>query len=167
MINWDLLVDSIRNEKCVLFLGPGITINYGDPLRLINWLTELQAKKPEEILAFHKHDGLLVFNNGKSKASNRQAIQGFYQQDFTKGNSVLEKIADIPFHLIISVTPDLTLQKVFEKKKFLYETGFCSKRSKIATAELNKEIPLIFNLFGSEQELESLIVAHSDLYNFG
>ncbi|OQX99238.1 MAG: hypothetical protein B6I20_10215, partial [Bacteroidetes bacterium 4572_117] len=71
----------------------------------------------------------------------------FYKDVFqslnTKAGSALKKLAQIPFKLIVSLTPDDTMHQIFDnyniKHNFLYYTG-----TKNEDLIIDKEYPTIY-----------------------
>jgi len=164
-INWDFVVRSILSEKCILFVGPGLSINYNNPNNQADALKAITEKSKNDILSYHEKDGFLVFKDENAKLLSLGKIREFYQQNFV--NPVLEKLAEIPFHLIINVTPDATLQDIFKKKNFAFSSNFYStKMLRELSSPPKKATPLIYNLFGTVEDDESLIVSHYDLFNY-
>ena len=92
---------------------------------------------------------------------------GDYYKDLLPDESVL-KLARIPFHVYLTVSPGLFLPKAFQQQSFNYQFDFANKSahepSKIKLP--NVEQPLIYNLFGCIEEEESLILTHDDLYAY-
>lgn len=162
--NWDFIAKSILQQRTVLFLGPSITVNYGQPDREAAFLQKIAEQLDREILAYHTQDGFLVFRDENAKLLCLDKLRPFYEQDFT--NPLLEQIAEIPFHLIITITPDLTLRTLFKNKNFAfkhqyYKTKLQQKIDEPPTAQK----PLLYNLLGCVEADESLITSHYDLYN--
>jgi len=162
-INWDFITGAILRQKTVLFLGQGATVNYEKPDNEANFFKEFKEKHPDGILDFHKDDGFLVFRDESAKLLNMNDIVPFYDTEFT--NPVLEKLAEMPFHLIISVTPDLTLPHIFTKRDFAFQHAYYKPKIKQDIEKPTPEIPLLYNLLGCIKDEESLITSHYDLFN--
>jgi len=166
-IEWNYVKECIDNQKTLLFIGPGVTINYNDKDSFANFTEEIANQNQQAIKSFHKQDGFLVFNDPTAQMLISSKIRNYYKKDFT--NELLLKISDIPFHLIIQVTPDLTMKNIFEKKNFqcLHKFYNIASPSDIADNFLPaKDYPLIYNLFGSVDDYKSFIVTHHDLFEF-
>ena len=163
-INWGFIADAVLKQKSILFLGGGVSINYQNPKNEAQFFENFVAENHSDILSYHQQDGFLVFRNADTKLLSLNKIRAFYEQDFS--NELLEKIAEIPFHLIISLTPDLSLKKIFERKSFLHTHHYY--RTKIRT-EIDEsptaEKPILYNLLGCVKDDESLITSHYDLFS--
>jgi len=106
---------------------------------------------------------MLMFKDLKTKLRNSYRLLDWYNQDFS--NPVLDKLAEIPFHTYIMASPDMTLPTLFERKNFSYGYNYFSSvrlreiEQKQSTAE-----PLLYHLFGSVKDEESMVVSHYDLF---
>jgi hypothetical protein len=163
-LQWESLVEAIRQEKCMLFIGPDATINYGDANRQSDFLKELTSKNPDSILAYHDSDGLLVFDDVSSKDQFYRFLREFYQQPIP--NPLLQKLALIPWHVAITVTPDLALNAAFSGQGLEYSHHYyVTKTQNTLKEHPTKERPLLYNLLGCVLQDESLITSHFDLFD--
>jgi len=161
-IKWDSLIETILDKKCILFLGPGVTVNYAQNQNIETAYKSMTGDK--DFIMHHLKDNLLIFKNFDQIVDCRHDVKKFYKNDFT--NPLLQKLAEIPFHLIISVTPDHTLHTIFEQKKFLFQHNYFSKTNKKNIEYDPRQIPLIYNLFGDVSEETSLIFSHYHLFEY-
>lgn len=163
-IDWEYLSESIRDEKTVLVLGDSVTYNYANAQQEQNLLKDLQEEFGEDSINFHQKDGLFLLKNlQKSKLARR--LKKFYEQDFS--NPLLEKIAEMPFHLIISLTPDVSLKKVFEAKNYDFVHSHYKLNQRDELHKPQKAQPLLYNLFGSvEGGKDNIYIDHQDLFGY-
>ncbi|MCB0572042.1 MAG: hypothetical protein KDC66_19890, partial [Phaeodactylibacter sp.] len=113
-VDWDFIVDTIREEKCILLLGPEI-FNVPDEPFLEKRLVEyLHYPDNPDIQNYYPGDNLFLFNSRAGKTKAYYKIKGFYDQLAAQKNELLEKLADIPFSFIINATPDKALSHIFE-----------------------------------------------------
>lgn len=163
-IEWTQLKEAILQQKCVLFLGPGVTVNYGDAERQAAFFKGLATKYPDRILSFHHEDGFLVFKNLKEKLMLLSEIKAFYMDIVP--SPLLELLARIPFHLFVVATPDLSLNRAFAKQSFFFNAdSYTSKKESDLAQMPTREEPLLYNLLGCETDSESLITNHSDFFD--
>lgn len=164
-INWRHIRKSILDEKAVLFIGPGISINHRDlEEKESDFLANLAKNDPKNIQSFHHEDGFLLFTDENKRMEYMYDILDFYERDFS--NSILEKIADIPFHAIITVTPDITLNHIFNKKRLRFNHEYYkTKLVKQTENEPSADKPIVYNLLGCVTDSESIIISHYDLFN--
>ena len=178
-INLDLLVDDIYNKRCVLLLGPSLEFFEKRPGRasLCDYLMRsillgFQRRK----LAFdaEQSNNLLylldyhIANSLDPETHKRQ--ENFIRRlaDFcnrTPVSALYSKIASLPFHTIISTSPDNFLHRASEAGGFEYnEDDFQYRLKNTKTADVQsgqaivqpveekatyKRIKLIYNLCGS------------------
>ena len=165
-INWNVTLDTIREEKCILFLGPEIfTDADGRTLeQQVNQFLELEGG--EEVRMYD--DGLFYFRERSRKTEVYYKLKSFYDQRFEKVEALFEKIAQIPFHLIITINPDKIMEAVFQRLRFKYNFDFLYKNQppKELKKLPDKQHPLIYNLFGSIERQESLVLTHDDLFDY-
>jgi hypothetical protein len=168
-IDWQEIMDSLEAQKCVLFLGNSA---FKDPdgsdmdALLSRWL-ELNDPEQKEI-RHHNPDGFLLLKKKIYKRRVVDKIRGFYNRDFPAVEEHLARIARIPFSLIVTLTYDNLLQRVFEDQNLDYQTDFYFK-NRIAPEEFEvptRERPMIYNLMGNIEESESLVLTHEDFFNY-
>lgn len=165
-IDWDLVIGSIQEEKCVLFLGPEIDIYQDYKNCSINeaLIQELEIDKNDKI-SFHREDEFFIFDDKGAEFSTYFKIKKFFQREYNR--QFFEKIVQIPFHLIISINPDTFLSQTFSKYNLPHKFDFYHKKQN--PREIKKPTaadPLIYNLFGVIEQKESLILTHDDMYVF-
>lgn len=160
----DVIIDNLQNEKCVILLGPellvtkdGVTLQQ-DLFRY--FASETNLKIVEDI------DHFVIFKNKTSKTFFYTDYKKYYDKN-AQITDLHKHIARIPFHLIISISPDLILKSAFDHLGIEVDFQFYNKKTnpkEIKKPGLNK--PLLYNLFGSIAEEDSLIVTHDDLFEF-
>jgi len=161
------LAYAIEKEKCVLFLGPSVLVNEKGESPQTVFFQQLANDNPDDIAYYHPHDSLLVFKKGgKARLSNE--IHEFFEQNFAY--SLLQRIAEIPFHIIITLTPDLTLVNANRELSLSCMHNFFNKNSGNNVLDVNnpptQNQPLIYNLFGSYNDDDSLILTHQDSFEY-
>lgn len=163
-IKWRRLVQAIKHQGCVLFIGPEISVNKkGDSLHQIfyNQLTE-----DFDDIEYIEDEGF--FSPGADEEI-LYDILDYYKDEFHEqnkiGRSVLEKFAQIPFSLIISLCPDDTIHHIFNdfdlSHQYLYFDG---TRKEIDMPDSDN--PIIYNILGSAAENGRYIFTHENLYNY-
>lgn len=159
----NIILEAIENKKCILFLGPEIN-NLKENISVEEALSEYLGSQGIK-LNFYKDEGLYLFDEHTSFPKLSYNIKQFYSN--LEIPPIYEQIAKIPFHLVLSITPDLFLDKTFEKYNF---DRNCSVYNKVENPEnivkSTKESPLLYYLFGSYEKFESLMLTHDDLFNF-
>jgi hypothetical protein len=163
-VNWEYIISTIKSDKCVLILGPEVAVNHeGVPLHSA-LEKHLGVQDNDDILYFNT-DEFLLFRDETAKLPTYMNIQNFY--DATQPSEIYQKIAQIPFHLIISLSPDLLLKKVLEQHQIPHEFDYYRKYENPKKLEKpTKEAPLLYNLFGSVEDDESMIFTYDDMFEF-
>ena len=163
-INWEYIIDTIKAEKCILILGPEVPVNdQGVPLH--SALEDyLQINDNDDILYFNA-DEFFLFRDETAKFPTYWNIQKFYEQ--TAPSELYHKLAQIPFHLIISISPDLLLRRVFEQFQIAHQFDYYRKyENPKSLTKPSKEKPLLYNLFGSVEDDGSMIFTYDDMFEF-
>lgn len=167
-IDWDFILSTIEDEKCILFLGPEIfTDREGNRLedRLFEYL---DVDHNPDIQTCYREDNLFLFNSRARKTKTFYKLKNFYQQEFPESREVFEKIAEIPFHFIVQVTPDKYISKVFDELNVKHNFQFYWRKKppdpnlKTPTAR----VPLVYNMLGCVDRQESMVLTHNDLFDY-
>ncbi len=163
-IEWDLLLKEIQNERCILLLGPDLVTlpdGYAFQHTLHSYLKSTQQKTP----TYYEADEFFSFRNNAQKRRTYYAIQDFYAE--RQPGSLHRKLAEIPFHLIISLSPDTLLQQTFNDSGLDYQFDFYKKGQNPAPlTPPHQERPLIYNLIGSAEDDHSLVFTYEDLFEY-
>jgi len=164
--DWNFILETIKEDKCILLLGPEIARTMdGIPLQYA-LIRHLGIDGNSNILKYYNQDELFLFANKAAKAKEYYKIKEFYNTA-TIDKKIYQLIAGIPFHLVISVSPDLYLTRVFEKNGYRHRSLIYNKTNNPEELEPpKKNDPVIYNLFGSIELEESLILTHDDLFDF-
>lgn len=152
----------IRKEKCVLVLGPDLFYNCQKSI-IKGFYEHLQSKGIN--YKFVEEEDLF---SSSPKFENAFYRKFEYFFDALEPTEIYNKIAQIPFHLIVSTSPDVLLKKAYDNQKFkcnpLYYNKFLNPKDIEQIPD--KEIPLIYNLLGYYEDWESLVLSFSDLFEF-
>lgn len=164
-IDWKAIIGKIRKEKCILILGPGAYFSKSGALLHQLLLDEIDVPNNSRILKYYEDDNFFLFNKGGGRAFTCERIEEFYSNQLPDDS--INKLVQIPFHVILSVTPDKLLPIAFEEQGFSFQFDHYKKMHEPSAIEMpSKELPLIYNLFGCVEEEESLILTHNDLYDY-
>jgi len=164
-VEWDFIIDTIKSEKCVLMIGPDVArMPSGETVQQALW-NHLRQFKDDDSIIYYNDDEFMLFKNESDKLVTYFEIQKFY--DKIPVHPIYEKIAQIPFDLILSVSPDTFLKQVYDK----YQIGcaFETYKKYENPGKINrpsKDVPLVYNLFGTVEDDESLIFTHDDLFDY-
>lgn len=166
-IDWGLIVETIRAERCVLFLGPGMMRTKANKSFWTEMVEELKLGDAEGIEYFDQ-DKLFMYKDPIQRTRTYFKIKAFYREQTERIQPELfEKLARIKFNLVVSISPDHYLSDLMKTMELPHKYDFYNKTVNPAPIDPPKsDEPLIYNLFGSVEEEQSLILTHNDLYNF-
>ena len=78
-INLDLIVDSIRNQKCVLVMGPRLYYKESDGRIVDRQLYVSEIEKDYKSSIYFVHEELFAFDDDEEKTELLMDLQKFYQ----------------------------------------------------------------------------------------
>lgn len=163
-IAWDHIIRQIKNEKCVLMLGPDL-VTLGRNQTLSESLKDHIYEKNGKDLAYYHEDELFAFQSDFQKMHAYVDIQVFYEM--IEPHEVYEKLSNIPFHLIISLSPDVFLRDCFEKLGYAFQFDYYKKGKPTPKIEIpGTRNPLVYNMLGSVEDDFSMIFSYDDLFDY-
>lgn len=163
-MNWNELLDDLEEEQAILFLGPDLMQLDGKPLGL-HIREQLCHEYPEDILHHYQRDGIFLFRDETAKVSVQKKIKRLYKQ-LPPDEALLQRIAALPFHLIISLTPDTYLRDTFMQCGLNVSFHYFRSTEPFDTLpKPEKGRPLIYNLMGVIGDDESLALDYDDVFN--
>ncbi len=166
-LEWNGIVQNIKNEKSVLIIGTDALIDAQNRPLLPQFLElEIIGYPNNPQIRFFDGDFLFFKDNKSSKGTILSEWQDFLEKQ--KPTPFLETLAQIPFHLILCLNPDLRLRKTFEEQSFDLVFDFYQKNKKPAdlAEKPTKEKPLLYNLMGKIGETNSLVFTQEDTFDY-
>ena len=168
-IDWKDLLDSLEDQKCVLFIGNGV---YQDPSgndiesALCNWLDATNPDHPE--IRVYNPDGFFLFRKNRYRRKVIANIKEFYSRSFAETETCFTSIAQIPFNMIFTLCYDNTLVRTFDQIGLEYQSDFYFKHRKPSETfeRPTRNRPLVYNLMGNIEEPESIILTHGDFFDY-
>lgn len=121
-LHWDFIVEKIRQEQCVLVLGPEAYRPLKQESIHTVLLRSLDVERNPNVYKYYPDDEFYLFEERYKRTLVCHQIKAFYQSLPIPTN--LEKLAKLPFHIYLTVTPDQCLQKAFEVQGFNYQAGY-------------------------------------------
>jgi hypothetical protein len=164
----------IREGSCVLFLGPeAITVKQagGTYRPLIESCAQHLSKgldlSPAETKSLAQVTSTLRMRNLLSDTMIIAAVQDYYQKAEREAafHPMLEKLADLPFKLIINTSPDDFFARYYAQavRDFRFDYYNFRKPGADPLYVFNESAPpLIYNLFGFYKKPESLVLTYND-----
>ncbi|HKR06906.1 MAG TPA: SIR2 family protein [Bacteroidia bacterium] len=167
-VDWGTILRQIKDEKCILFIGPNSVLKEPGVLYHQELLNSPVFSKNEEYKYIERDEMFLLFKKSKKG----KLVSDFLSYcDMNKYyEDIYVKLAKIPFHAIVIATRYPFLKDVFDKEFIPYQFAWFSKipviEQKKNDFRLSKKKPLIYNLFGNFKNDESLLLTHSDLFDY-
>ena len=160
------IVDDLYDEKCTLFIGPEfLTVNNKPLMQYIHG--QVLEDNYADILHYHSRDNLFLFSDEVAKLNAPRLIKRIYR-GLEVDTASLEKILELPFSLIIALTPDTFLTDMASGSHYGIPHNFRFFRyngeGHEELPEPKKDCPLFYNLFGCINEDESLVLDYNDLF---
>ncbi len=158
-----IIANEISSGKCLVILGPRLLTADGSNLsaKLNSYLTEELGDYIE--LNMYSEDGFLDFDPGDITYI-AEGVKQFYENE-VQPSEVYEKLAEIPFPLIINTSPDKTLNKIFDQKNREYDYDYFKMRDPNAE-QRRKHNTLIYNIFGDYEDIDSMVLNFKDLSTY-
>ncbi|MCB9333057.1 MAG: SIR2 family protein [Lewinellaceae bacterium] len=159
--NWDDILDDIADQRAVLLLGHNFLPGAQEQLH-----AALLEKLGDKLQHFYSRDGLFLFRDSDAKTTAQQLAARFFRNN-APDDAMLKKIAEMPFRLMISANPDKFLPDAFAKYKLRLQFDYFSSNNKEEEHNVGRpteENPLLYNLCGSVEDQESLILDYDDLF---
>lgn len=168
-MQWNPIIQSIKDKKCVLFIGPKLLeTEISDKLTemQIAIKTHLQAVYPN--LFYYEHDELFLFDDEDERGEAHLELKSFL--DVQKIEPLFyQKMMEIPFPMIINFSPYLNPAVNFPKMNipYAFDYEYYHKSPNIPT-EIKEYTTdcWFYDLFGNIEEAESVVLTHNDLFNY-
>jgi len=158
----------IRQNKCVILVGPEIlkigSRSFRDVLR-----DKLDETNNDDIAHYYERDGFFLFRDKIAKEDVQREVVLFYQ-DYNLDKEITEnlllQLVRLRIHVILSINPDTFLSDVAYKygikHRFAY---FQHGGTAVQDVEVpSGDMPLFYNLYGSLERDNSLVLDYDDLF---
>jgi len=162
-INWKDLIEAIEMGNCVLFIGQDISVDEKNKSLHENFFTEITGRRIE----YDIEDGF--FMPGADRQIETKALK-FYKNDFNtqniRANKILDKLAEIPFSLIVPVCPDDSFHRIYDSFNKNHCFHYYKPKEKQKTQAPSKANPIIYNLLGNAAADGKYIYTHEQFYKY-
>ena len=180
-LQWIKLKRDFDEARCILMIGPNLAgvEKDGEMLPMVEELSAYLAdfldqegvdydQKAKRNLPY---TALRFFSiKGARRVDLEDLTKDFIQQNSQKIPATYEWLAKLPFHIIINTNPDdYMLRAMREEGKQPQSLHYNFRRdtaSFVDFEKVNAENPLVYNLFGSMDETESLVLTEEDQLEF-
>jgi hypothetical protein len=178
--DWDDLIDAINYKKCILMLGPETAFENSNGFRKLYSVLlaeqlaekiepEIKEKIDQKNLAEVSNYFLSPNKKGRSRNNLISRVKNFYLKDDRLTTSFHQDLAALPFYLTLTTSPDILFLNALRERKKSPNIGyfnFNKGKSEVNYLEGTEDQPLIFYLFGSLQDPESLVITENELLDF-
>jgi hypothetical protein len=171
----DTLIYNIKQKNCILMLGPDTATETVDgvPILLTETLAnQLSEKIDSETLKRINTSDLAQVSQHYVKEKGPKSLESkafsFYKTRQDLCSPLHQDLAALPFYFTITTTPDSMFLNALKKEK--KQPVMCSYNFKGKNPEPVQmgtiENPLVFYLYGSIEEPNSLLLTENDLLDF-
>lgn len=164
--DWRDVLGDIESGEAVLLLGPEFIRINGTPLGQHMRETLLRQNK-EDIAYYYERDEIFLFASPRSKVRVAREVKHFYSE-IPPDALLLQQVIQIPFHVIVSLNPDTLVTEAFYrhgvKHRFHYFQHRQRDNENQEIEKISKAVPLVYNLFGSKDQDDSLVLDYDDMY---
>ena len=166
--DWNEIIGSIERESCILVLGPGAILDKNGN-SLLDRLCSLLAKKmgiealdsPDRL--YHLADQLSK-ERGWRKTLSDLTAEAYSVEEY---HPMYPQLAQIPFSLIISTSPDSLLSGTYEEFGFPFHLEYFNyKERRELVHKPTAQEPLLYNLFGKIGDDDSLVLTFDSLFDY-
>ena len=173
-----ILVEQIKSQSgCVLVLGPRIAVRDDDPNRrpldeilageLYATLNESGSEAPPSL----RHVADLHYRRNQNRVGLELEVQDFYARETKSTTGFHRHLAQLPFKLCVSASPDSLMLNAFENAGKRPERDYYSfkgprRMKKAGLVAPTENRPLVYYLFGHHEDRESLVLTEADLIDY-
>jgi hypothetical protein len=171
--DWDLILEDIQNQRCIVILGPDVVEYAGYPSFFDAVSAELTDNKfISQSFVEEQLFQIKITNPSRAKAEKNdgirhiaKAMQKVVAQNQSDWNAVASFVKKIPSKVIFSLMPEEnTFSTVLGTPIRYYHKNKTSEKEVIS--DLSIENPIIYNLVGTFSQPESLVFTYDDLFDY-
>ncbi|UCH93308.1 MAG: toll/interleukin-1 receptor domain-containing protein [Candidatus Aminicenantes bacterium] len=175
--NWDTLIYAIKQNKCILMLGPdaaAVEVE-GKKRMLTEILADELAEKidPETRKKFSTSDLAQVaqyyYDNRGGRGPLQTRVSKFYEARKILCSKLHQNLAALPFYFTVTTAHDNMFPEALKKEGKVPKIewyNFRGHNERIVKAMGTVDQPLVFYLYGIVDEPESLLITEDDLLDF-
>ncbi|PHN06207.1 SIR2 family protein [Flavilitoribacter nigricans] len=165
-VEWDFILNTLIDGKCILLIGPHVARLSPEQPFLDGLYESLDIANNPHIASFYEKEDFFLFGSPQAKTRVYYQIKDYYKKN-APPPALYEKLARLPFKMWINATPDRFLNDALDDLEIPYEFEYFDKsKARTDIPEPSTARPVVYNLTGVLEEEESLILTHSDLYQF-
>ena len=171
--DWDLIVEDIQNQRCIVILGPDVVEYAGFPSFFEAVSAELTENKYiSQSFVEEQLFQIKISNPSRAKAEKNdgirhiaKAMQKVVAQNQSDWNAVASLVKKIPSKVIFSLMPEeSTFASILGTPVRYYHKNKTSEKE--AIDNLSVDSPVVYNLIGTFSQPESLVFTYDDLFDY-
>jgi len=164
--DWDELVDKINDECCIVLVGQNLFKDPNGKVMQEVLSKRLTNKFDDELFDVFPDDGFFIPAVDGITNDMRRVVKNYYKE--APISETVKKFVQIPFHCIVSLTPDMLIKRTFDTFDIphQFERFSMTKPVNEELKEASKQIPLLYNMFGSIDEDGTIILTHDDFFTY-
>lgn len=162
--DWDNLITEIERGYCAIFLGHGLLCGDDNTTAHTRFCNQLAHEHQDLIHAYYPEEDFFLFKARQNQRKFANQLGDFYTRSLEPDTNMYRMLAEIPVSLYISISPDNFLEKAIGEAAQM--AFFDDPRSRGVEIEASREKPLIYHIFGSVQDSNSILLSHDGLFRF-
>jgi hypothetical protein len=166
-LEWQAIIQGIKDQQCVVCTGAGVFSLSGDSTSQVEQLEAYLRTHQDALKIRVQENGWFHLQSGGSDGPAYQAVRNFYKKIEPDSKRVLEKLAQLKLHLLLSITPDRHLQKAFEEQHLPHRfDAYVRNQPDRNTDAPTADMPLVYNMIGDINIRNSLVLTFDDFYDY-
>lgn len=171
--DWDLIIEDIHNQKCIVIVGPDILEYEGFDSFFGAVSNELKENKYiSQSFVEEQLFQIKISNPIRAKAEKNdgirhigKAMQRVIEQNQAKLDAIALLLKKLPSELILSLMPEeATFSRILENPVRYYHKNKTSEKEVLP--QFSSESPTMYNLLGVLSQPESLVFTYDDLFEY-
>jgi len=176
------IIEAIQSGNCVLFIGQEISVDNNNISlhEKFNLILHNHFISESKEIKYLKTEGLftpqivsenfafeLYYSDTANKT--RPYISTKFHEDNSIVTRLLTKLAHIPFSLVISITPDDTMEQIYKNLDIIKKANYFKTTSgkDIELEKPTKDKPILYYLIGEpDGKFKNYIYEHRQLYDY-
>jgi|GEM_PF-5605211 len=161
-----LLLNALKNQKCVLVLGHD-ALQLPSEKKYYQEVLQKVAATFEEDTSYKKDEEFMYVAPTVEKQ-----VYEYIAKEYQKlpAPTMYDKLAAIPFFMLLNTSPDVYLKNSFESKKpdgfqFVYDY-YQAQVNPTPVPKTNNDAPLLYNLFGTVELPTTLVFSYNKLFGY-
>jgi hypothetical protein len=163
--DWNNLIREIERGNCAIIMGHQLVTDADGVPHYSRLCRQLAADNADLIHAFYPQEHFFLFKATHHRRKFANAIEKFYNE-LQPDAELYRLLAEIPVKLYVSVSPDNFLDKTFGEENATCAFFNYAKPGLEPDYQASIKRPLVYHIFGSVENPDSLVLSHDNLYHY-